>query len=148
MTEFSSRGTAAETRIQADDGRTTGVATPAEFSRDERIWTWLLRVVLPVILALCLQLISWMWFNNIYGLDAWSIAGGVLLAFVVVPIAIWTWHSWLPLDRELPATPGASRLQLRHVVLVLLAFAAVAGYASVSGGRDGVHGRTQLSSNV
>ncbi len=121
---------------------------PTTLAREERLWTWLLRLILPIILGLCLQLISWMWFNNIYGLDAWSIAGGILLAFVVLPVAIWTWHSWLPLDREIPATPTAQRLQLRHVVLVLMACAAVAGYASLDTGGDGPHAKGPLSSNA
>ncbi|HEY6981603.1 MAG TPA: hypothetical protein VH499_11645 [Reyranella sp.] len=117
--------------------------------RDERLWTWLLRLVLPVILGLCAQLISWMWFNNVYGLDAWSVAGGILLAFVVVPLAVWTWHSWLPLDREIPVTPTAKHVQLRHVVLVLLAFAVAAGYASLNADNDGPRGSsTRLSSDV
>jgi len=110
-------------------------------ARDERAWTWLLRLILPIVLGLCVQLITWMWFNNVYGLDAWSIAGGILLAFVAVPVAIWMWHSWLPLDREIPATPTASRLQLRHVVLVLLACAMLAGYAGLNSGGDGSDGR-------
>ena len=149
MTEFSSLGTAAETRFGTGGGRTTdNERGPTELVRDERLWTWLLRLILPVVLGLCVQLVSWMWFNNVYGLDAWSIAGGILLAFVAVPVAIWTWHSWLPLDREIPAMPTARRLQLRHVVLVLMAFAAVAGYASLNTGGSGPHTDVQISSNA
>ncbi|MBS0221643.1 MAG: hypothetical protein JSR91_12970 [Proteobacteria bacterium] len=145
MTDFSSRGAAVETSLRTGDG---WAATPTKLARDERIWTWLLRLVLPVVLGLCVQLITWIWFNNIYDLDAWSIAGGTLLAFVVLPVAVWTWHSWLPLDREIPAMPTARRLQLRHVVLVLLACAMVAGYASLNTSRDDPHGSTTLSSNA
>lgn len=134
-----------ETCLRTGEGWT---ATPTKLARDERIWTWLLRLILPVVLGLCVQLITWMWFNNVYDLDAWSIAGGTLLAFVVLPVAVWTWHSWLPLDREIPATPTARRLQLRHVVLVLLACAMVAGYAGLNTGRDDPHSSTTLSSNV
>jgi hypothetical protein len=149
MTEFSSPRMAVETHFHTRDGYTSNVGNePTELARDERLWTWLLRLILPVVLGLCVQLVSWMWFNNVYGLDAWSIAGGILLAFVAVPVAIWTWHSWLPLDREIPATPTARRLQLRHVVLVLMAFAAVAGYASLNTGGHGPHADVQISSNA
>jgi hypothetical protein len=149
MKKFSSLGTAAEMHFRTSNGRTVNAGhEPTELARDERLWTWLLRLILPVVLGLCVQLVSWMWFNNVYGLDAWSIAGGILLAFVAVPVAIWTWHSWLPLDREIPAMPTARRLQLRHVVLVLMAFAAVAGYASLNTGSHGPHTDVQISSNA
>lgn len=135
--------------FRTSNGRTVNAGhEPTELARDERLWTWLLRLILPVVLGLCVQLVSWMWFNNVYGLDAWSIAGGILLAFVAVPVAIWTWHSWLPLDREIPAMPTARRLQLRHVVLVLMAFAVVAGYASLNAGGHGPHTDVQISSNA
>src|SRR5690348_6129143 len=106
----------------------------SDVGRGEHLWIWLLRLVLPIVLGLCGQLISWMWFNNTYGLDAWSVAGGVLLVLVALPVALWAWHSWLPLECEMRSAMNGSRLSLRHIVLVLLAFAAVAGYAGLNHG--------------
>ncbi len=68
----------------------------APLSREERVCIWVIRLLLPVILGLCCQLIFWMWFNDVYGPNSWSIVGGVLLVFVAAPVALWTWYSWLP----------------------------------------------------
>lgn len=72
------------------------VRVAAPLSREERICLWVIRLLLPVILGLCCQLIFWMWFNDVYGPNSWSIVGGVLLVFVAAPVALWTWYSWLP----------------------------------------------------
>ncbi len=72
------------------------VPAAAPLSREERVCLWMLRLLLPVILGLCCQLIFWMWFNDVYGPNSWSIAGGVMLVFVAAPVALWTWYSWQP----------------------------------------------------
>jgi hypothetical protein len=72
------------------------VRATAPLSREERVCIWVIRLLLPVILGLCCQLIFWMWFNDVYGPNSWSIVGGVLLVFVAAPVALWTWYSWLP----------------------------------------------------
>ncbi len=87
-------------------------------------------------------------FNNTYGLNAWSIAGGILLILVAMPVALWAWHSWLPLEREVRATGSGNRLQLRHIVLVLLAFAAVAGYAGLNHGSASPPAGAELTTEV
>jgi hypothetical protein len=130
MTELSDQGTGAGVCDHSTKRELHARLQPSgELGRGEHLWVWLLRLALPIVLGLCAQLISWMWFNNTYGLDAWSIAGGVLLVLVAGPVALWAWHSWLPLEREMQTPGNGSRLQLRHIVLVLLVFAAVAGYA-------------------
>ncbi|HEY6983147.1 hypothetical protein [Reyranella sp.] len=88
----------AEPRLQVIETRAAEVvpATAVPLSREERVCLWLLRLLLPVILGLCCQLIFWMWFNDVYGPNSWSIVGGVLLVFVAAPVALWTWYSWLP----------------------------------------------------
>jgi hypothetical protein len=147
MTELSGQGTGVGACDQSGEREVRTALQPAtELGRGEHIWIWLLRLVLPIVLGLCGQLISWMWFNNTYGLDAWSIAGGILLILVAVPVALWAWHSWLPLERELQPAGNGSRLQLRHIVLVLLAFAAVAGYAGLNQGAP--HASSQLASDA
>jgi hypothetical protein len=75
---------------------------------DERVCRWMFRLLLPVILALCGLLIFWMWFDDVYGPNAWSIAGGALMVVVAVPVALWTWHSWLPQNGELPPAADAA----------------------------------------
>jgi hypothetical protein len=135
MAELSGQGTGAGARdpSRKPDFRTLQQRS-GDLSRGEHLWTWLLRLLLPIVLGLCAQLISWMWFNNTYGLDAWSLAGGILLILVAVPVALWAWHSWLPLEREMQTAGSGNRLQFRHIVLVLLAFAVVAGYAGLNKG--------------
>lgn len=90
----------ARPQLRVIEAQAVDVAVPAAaaapLSREERVCLWLLRLLLPVILGLCCQLIFWMWFNNVYGPNSWSIAGGVLLVFVAAPVALWTWYSWLP----------------------------------------------------
>src|SRR5262245_60054765 len=99
MTEWLGQKTAAGDRARKGRAKVS-VHTKRELGRHEHIWVWLLRLILPLVLGLCSQLISWIWFNNVYGPNAWSIAGGVILAVVAVPIALWAWHSWLPLEHE------------------------------------------------
>lgn len=88
----------AKPHLQAIETRAVDIAPAAAIplSREERVCLWLLRLLLPVILGLCCQLIFWMWFNDVYGPNSWSIVGGVLLVFVAAPVALWTWYSWLP----------------------------------------------------
>ena len=88
----------AKPHLQVIETRAVHIAPAAAIplSREERVCLWLLRLLLPVILGLCCQLIFWMWFNDVYGPNSWSIVGGVLLVFVAAPVALWTWYSWLP----------------------------------------------------
>ncbi len=149
MTEWSDQGMTARVLDQSRERELEAGMQPAgELGRGEHIWIWLLRLVLPVVLGLCAQLISWMWFNNTYGLNAWSIAGGILLILVAMPVALWAWHSWLPLEREVRATGSGNRLQLRHIVLVLLGFAAVAGYAGLNHGSASPPAGAELTTEV
>ncbi|WIM11334.1 hypothetical protein [Enhydrobacter sp.] len=84
-------------RLRVIETRAAEVVPAAvPLSREERVCLWLLRLLLPVILGLCCQLIFWMWFNDVYGPNGWSIVGGVILVFVAAPVALWTWYSWLP----------------------------------------------------
>jgi hypothetical protein len=106
-------------------------------SPEEQICRWALRLLLPLILALCGQLVFWMWFDNVYGPDVWSVVGGSVLAVVSVPVALWTWHSWLPDEVEITAGRGPG---MRNVFLGLVAFAAIAGWTRPNDGdhvRDG-----------
>jgi hypothetical protein len=149
MAELSGPGTGADVCDQSGKRELHAPPRPSgELGRGEHLWIWLLRLVLPIVLGLCAQLISWMWFNNTYGLNAWSVAGGILLILVAGPVALWAWHSWLPLERELQAAGSGSRLQFRHVVLVLLAFAAVAGYTDLNQGSAAPHVSTQFASDA
>jgi predicted Na+-dependent transporter len=149
MAELSGQGTGAGSRDPSEKRDFQAVRQRSgDLSRGEHLWTWLLRLLLPVVLGLCVQLISWMWFNNTYGLNAWSIAGGILLILVAVPVALWAWHSWLPLEREMQTAGSGNRLQFRHIVLVLLAFAVVAGYAGLNKGNVAPPTGTPLAAEV
>jgi hypothetical protein len=126
MRDLPSEWAPLEARGRAIDVRPDVIDTAASgLSAEEQICRWALRLLLPMILALCGQLIFWMWFDDIYGPNVWSIVGGSLLAMVAVPVALWAWHSWLPDESEL-ITVGAGS-HMRNVFAALLAFVAVAG---------------------
>src|SRR6185437_3714787 len=105
----------------------------SRLSFEEEVCRWALRLLLPLILALCGQLIFWMWFDDIYGPNTWSIVGGSLLALVTVPVALWTWYSWLPDETE---SSAGNTLRLRDVCVGLLAFAAIAGGTGLQDGES------------
>jgi hypothetical protein len=139
MSEFSGRSTAISVRSQ-----TSGDLASMPLGRCERIWEWLLRFLLPALLGLCVQLVYWLWSSTPYGLDLWSISGGALLVVVSMLIALWTWQSWLPFDRERLAKP-ALRIQLRHVALVIVTLAVVGGFVGLNLGHNGPQASAQIS---
>jgi hypothetical protein len=112
-------------------------------ARYERIWNWLLRLVLPVTLGLCGQLIAWMWFRTPYPLDAWSISGGVVLIVVSLLLAVWTWHSWLPFGQEVVAR--SSGLHVRHLILAMVAIAVFGGLAGLNAGSDRQQAKARIT---
>jgi hypothetical protein len=115
--------------------------TTSKLSSEEEVCRWALRLLLPLILALCGQLIFWMWFDDVYGPNTWSIVGGSLLAAVTIPVALWTWYSWLPDEAE---TFAGTTLSLRDVCIGLLAFAALAGGTRLHDG-EGVPAAVQIA---
>jgi hypothetical protein len=112
--------------IAVDSMREAGTTT---LSREEQLCRWALRLLLPLILALCGQLIFWMWFDDIYGPNAWSIAGGCVLALVALPVGLWTWHSWLPEESDIPSAGSGTGLSKRSAFATLLTLLLIAGCA-------------------
>jgi hypothetical protein len=68
--------------------------SPPPCSLDELICQWLVRLLLPPLLAGCGLVVFWTCFDNVYGVDLLSILGGALIALVSLPIAAWAWDSW------------------------------------------------------
>jgi hypothetical protein len=75
----------------------TRPATSA-LSQDERICLWMLRLLLPLIVVLCGQLVFWMWFDDVYRGGTWSIMSGVLLMVVGLAVSCWAGRAWLTRD--------------------------------------------------
>jgi hypothetical protein len=65
---------------------------PMESDR-ERIWHWVLRLTLPLVLVLSAMVLQWIWFDGTF--SWWSIIGGLPLAFGTVVIGLWAFTSWL-----------------------------------------------------
>jgi hypothetical protein len=146
MTDLPEQRIRVGTRGETRDGKMDAIILVAPaLSRDERIWLWMLRLVLPIILGLCGQLIFWMWFNNVYGLNAWSVVGGVLLGGVAVLVALWAWHSWLPFEPAVPLMATENRFRVRNFVLAMLAFVAVAGFIGLNYSSDPPKDGVQLA---
>jgi hypothetical protein len=135
MDRISSRSTDIVVFDHQEDLEPRTCLAPTKAAREERIWTWLLRLVLPLTLGLCVQLIIWMWVTTPYPIDVWSICGGVLLAIVSLLIAVWTWHSWLPFDREIIARSMVGSF-LRYAALILITGAVVLAFTNMDTGHD------------
>lgn len=62
---------------------------------DERIWLWVLRLLLPVLILLSARVLYWIWFDNPYGRINWcDIVGGSALALGAAIVSLWAIGSW------------------------------------------------------
>lgn len=61
-------------------------------SNRERIWHWVLRLTLPMVLVLSAMVLQWIWFDGTF--SWWSVIGGLPLAFGTAVIGIWALASW------------------------------------------------------
>jgi hypothetical protein len=78
------------TKIRPDNGR-----APAAAPRNERVWRWVLRLVLPLLAGLVGLVVYWLWFDSAAGGHRWlQIIGGVPLAFEIALVALWAAGSW------------------------------------------------------
>lgn len=59
------------------------------------VWTWVVRLVLPVVLYLAGQVLYWIWIDNVYAHNWTSIVGGVWIAFTMAMIALWLLCVWI-----------------------------------------------------
>jgi len=48
-----------------------------------RVWHWVVRLVLPVLVFLAGQVLYWLWFDNIYARNWANIVGGFWIAFTL-----------------------------------------------------------------
>ena len=60
-----------------------------------RIWRWIVRLVLPVLILLAGQVLYWIWFDNIYTSNWASVVGGCWIAFTMAIILVWLVCAWL-----------------------------------------------------
>jgi len=58
----------------------------------------MLRLLLPLIVALCGQLVFWMWFDDVYHGGDWSTLSGVLLSVVGIAVSCWACRAWMARD--------------------------------------------------
>lgn len=75
----------------------TGCAYPKRrgSSQIQTVWTWVLRLCLPVLMAISVQALQWLWVDNIYGTRWLDVIGGTALAFGLLSIALWCACVWL-----------------------------------------------------
>jgi hypothetical protein len=60
-----------------------------------RLWRWILRLTLPLLILLSSLVLYWIWFDNLYGAASWwNIIGGIALAAGVVVLVLWAFASW------------------------------------------------------
>ncbi len=97
MSDLSGSYEPAGASASQDHSIATEPATSA-LSHDERVCLWMLRLLLPLIVALCGQLIFWMWFDDVYRGGTWSILSGGLLTVVAVAVSCWAGRAWLTHD--------------------------------------------------
>lgn len=79
--------------LEATSGERASCAS-ARCPADELVCQWLVRLLLPALVACCGLVVFWTCFDNVYGADFLSILGGALIALVSLPISIWAWESW------------------------------------------------------
>ena len=63
-----------------------------------RIWRWVVRLVLPVLILLAGQVLYWIWFDNTYASNWASVVGGCWIAFTMAIILVWLVCAWLATD--------------------------------------------------
>ena len=68
------------------------------------VWKWVLRLGLPLLVALSAKALDWLWIDNIYGTRWLDIVGGGLLALGVVSIVVWCACEWMN-DSDDPKSP-------------------------------------------
>jgi hypothetical protein len=61
----------------------------------QTIWMWVPRLCLPMLLAVCVKALHWLWIDNVYGTRWLDIVGGTALALGLIPIALWCVCAWL-----------------------------------------------------
>jgi hypothetical protein len=61
-----------------------------------RFWLWILRLSLPVIIALAGQVLYWMWFDHSPGEGRWwSVIGTIPLGFGTALVSLWAFSIWM-----------------------------------------------------
>ena len=75
----------------------TGGAYPKRrrSSHIQTIWTWVLRLCLPLLMVVSVKALQWLWVDNIYGTRWLDIVGGTALALGLLSIALWCVCVWL-----------------------------------------------------
>ncbi len=78
------------TKIRSDSSR-----EPTTAPRIERVWPWVLRLVLPLLASLVGLVVYWLWFDDGTEGHRWlQIIGGVPLAAEVALVSLWAAGSW------------------------------------------------------
>jgi hypothetical protein len=74
--------------------RTDGTAALPPSTQLFRVWHWVVRLVLPVLVFLAGQVLYWLWFDNIYARNWANIVGGFWIAFTLAIIMVWLVCAW------------------------------------------------------
>lgn len=83
-------------RLGQEDARADDLSITSHIAAShERVWLWVLRLLLPVLILLSARVLYWIWFDNPYGGINWcDIVGGGSLTVGAAIVAVWAIGSW------------------------------------------------------
>jgi hypothetical protein len=61
----------------------------------QTVWTWVLRLCLPMLIGVSVKALDWLWLDNVYGTRWLDVIGGTALALGLASIALWCLCVWL-----------------------------------------------------
>ena len=79
----------------------SSIATEATYLRVRKpsriwsVWIWVLRICLPVVIALNVRVLQWLWVDNVYGTRWLDIVGGTAMALGLLSVILWCVCVWL-----------------------------------------------------
>jgi hypothetical protein len=86
--------------VPQGDGMRTSSAQGAYFERRKTssirsVWKWVLRLSLPLLIGLSIEVLDWLWVDNVDGTRWLDIVGGSALTLGLASIAVWCACEWL-----------------------------------------------------
>lgn len=88
-----------ETRLAMTQAERPMASSAFVNNTHNRLWRWILRLALPLLVFLTGLVLYWIWFDQAYGGIGWTtIIVGLPLAFEAVAAALWSVSAWCSND--------------------------------------------------